>query len=328
MRISSISCALKNITSPRNINNKNNSVKNNFEQKSDVFVSSDKKTSFKGLYVDKDITLGRLCSGDFPSEFLSKDSLVLREIAALYPNQDCFIIKGKDGIPALTYREAPIDIMRFSDSLSGLYNISVEPVDNKYPAIPLILYPDLPEYQYKLPGINKMLGVTSRFSYNPSLPYTVKVGYDLHKRVMDKKSQIMGVVGENDYIDLGSRTVADKAHESIEDTETAVTRYLMEAAFKTLNDRDKGVEPDGTNYPKPENKLKRNRNKDLITSLEDRPQNVKNPYAVDICDDAERMYPNDEENQNQINMLYDYMLINHLYLYNAAIDKMDGRIRD
>ncbi len=287
MKISSIS-NIYNSFSQNKVNNQNNNQAS--------------KPSFKGIYVEDIVDLGSVAESNTPPRFLKKDALLLNEIAQEYPNQDCFIRKGRAGLPRLEFREKPPEVQLFTETIAKQYKTTIDPNDKDYPVEPLILYADS--------RLNRFIGMTSFISLNPSLPYTVKVGFELHKKLLEKKFQIMEVLGKGDNVDLGEESLTKKAHEAIEDVETAVTRYLLEASYAALTDRASASQIYASNYPKVQSRLDAKRKLDLVTSIAKRPeldveQMKKN--KIDICELAMKNYPNMEENKKRIDKLSEYM---------------------
>lgn len=270
--------------------------------------TNNKNVSFKGIYVEDIVDLGDVAESGFPSKFMKKDSLLLNEIAQDYPNQDCFIRKGYAGMPRLEYREKPPEVQNFTSSIFRQYNISIDPDDKDYPCEPLILYPDS--------NLNRMIGVTSFISLNPSLPYTVKAGYELHKKLIEKKYQIMDVIGRSDSVNLGEETLIEKAHKAIADVEAAVTRYLLESSYIALTNRASASQIYASNYPKVQSRLDAKRKLDLTTSTAKMP--VINPddatKKIDICEIAMKRYPDYKENQEVNESLLNYMASNAIIL--------------
>lgn len=297
MNISSISNAINSFSS-RSISNKNI---NSQQQKS--------QPSFKGIYIEDVVDLGEVAASNTPPTFLPKDALLLNEIANEYPYQDCFIRKGNMGLPRLEFRERPPQVQVFTETIAKQYKATIEPNDEDYPTEPLLLYGDS--------NLNRFVGVTSYISLNPSLPYTVKVGFELHKKLLEKKYQIMEVIGKTDNLDLGDETLIQKAHKAIEDVETAVTRYLLEASYAALTDRATASQIYASNYPKVQTRMDAKRKLELTTSASKLPdldveQMRKN--KVDICELAMQNYPNMEENKKRIQELSDYMFQNGIVL--------------
>lgn len=287
MKISSIS-NIYNSFSQNKVNNQNN--------------KQAPKPSFKGIYVEDIVDLGSVAESNTPPKFLKKDALLLNEIAQEYPNQDCFIRKGRAGLPRLEFREKPPEVQLFTETIAKQYKTTIDPNDKDYPVEPLILYADS--------RLNRFIGMTSFISLNPSLPYTVKVGFELHKKLLEKKFQIMEVLGKGDNIDLGEESLTKKAHEAIEDVETAVTRYLLEASYAALTDRASASQIYASNYPKVQSRLDAKRKLDLVTSIAKRPElNVEQmkKNKIDICELAMKNYPNMEENKQRIEELSEYM---------------------
>lgn len=260
------------------------------------------KPSFKGIYVEDIVDLGSVAESNTPPRFLKKDALLLNEIAQEYPNQDCFIRKGRAGLPRLEFREKPPEVQLFTETIAKQYKTSIDPNDKDYPVEPLILYADS--------RLNRFIGMTSFISLNPSLPYTVKVGFELHKKLLEKKFQIMEVLGKGDNVDLGEESLTKKAHEAIEDVETAVTRYLLEASYAALTDRASASQIYASNYPKVQSRLDAKRKLDLVTSIAKRPEldvEEMKKNKIDICELAMKNYPNMEENKKRIDELSEYM---------------------
>ncbi len=288
MKISSVSNAYKSFSAQNT--NKLNSRKEAL------------KPSFKSIYVEDIVDLGDVSESDSPPTFLKKDALLLNEIAQEYPNQDCFIRRGYAYLPRLEYREKPPQVQVFTENIAKQYSTSINPNDKDYPAEPLLLYENS--------RLNRFFGVTSYISLNPSLPYTVKVGYELHKKLLEKKYQIMEVVGKSDDVDLGEESLIKKAHKAIEDVEIAVTRYLLESSYAALTDRASAEQIYQSNYPKVQTRLDAKRKLDLVTSVAKQPeldveQMKKN--KTDICELAMQNYPNVEENKKRIEELSEYM---------------------
>ena len=274
-----------------------------------VKKTNQNKVSFKGIYVEDIVDLGDVSEGNFPPKFLNQDALLLNRIAQEYPNQDCFIRKGYAGLPRLEYRERPPQVQIFTETIAKQYKTSIDPNDYDYPAEPLLLYGDS--------RLNRFIGMTSFISLNPSLPYTVQVGFELHKKLIEKKLQIEEAVGKSDIVILGEETLVQKAHKAIEDVELAVTRYLLEASFAALTDRASASQLYASNLPKVYTALKAERRFDLTTSIAKRPEldlEAMKKNKIDICDLALKNYPNTEENRARIEELSEFMAQNGLVL--------------
>ncbi len=278
-------------------------IYNSFSQNKKINANNTaSKPSFKGIYVEDIVDLGSVAESNTPPRFLKKDALLLNEIAQEYPNQDCFIRKGRAGLPRLEFREKPPEVQLFTETIAKQYKTSIDPNDKDYPVEPLILYADS--------RLNRFIGMTSFISLNPSLPYTVKVGFELHKKLLEKKFQIMEVLGKGDNVDLGEESLTKKAHEAIEDVETAVTRYLLEASYAALTDRASASQIYASNYPKVQSRLDAKRKLDLVTSIAKRPEldvEEMKKNKIDICELAMKNYPNMEENKKRIDELSEYM---------------------
>ncbi len=296
MKISFISNTISSLTCKNKYISNNNKIQN-------------KKPSFKGVYVEDCVYIGDECEEGYPPVFTQKDSLLLNSIAEQYPNQDCFIRKGYKNKPRLEYREKPPQVQIFKETPTKEYGIYIEPEDRDYPPEPLLLYGDSP--------LNKFFGVTTNMSINPSLPYTIKVGFELHKKLLEKKYQIMDFVGKTDFVDLGEDSVIKKAHKAIEEVETAVTRYLLEYSYASLTNKISSRQIYNGNFIRIQRGLSAMREYDLVTSIAKRPDidpEELNKSKVDICEEAMQNYPNLEENKKRITELKEYMLTNKIFL--------------
>jgi|GEM_PF-4146463 len=205
------------------------SISNKLNFFSHAGKNSKAKPSFKSIFIENNVRLGDEALQSYPPVFLPKDALFLNEIAAKYPNQDCFIRSGCGKLPRLEYREKPPSVEMFYETAADYYRFDTVPDDKDYPCIPLIIHPDS--------DINKFIGLPSYISLNPSLLNTVRAGYELHKRIMDVKYQILDILGQNDTVDLGGKTIAEKSTDAVKDTETALIRYLLEDALDGIADR-------------------------------------------------------------------------------------------
>lgn len=287
------------------ISNANNS----FSRKSVQTNShAQNKVSFKSIYVEDSVKLGEASQQSFPAKFLKKDALLLNKIASAYPNQDCFIRKGYAGLPKLEYREKPPEVQSFSKGVFGQYTTNVNPNDPDYPTVPLLLDGKS--------NVNSMIGIPSYISLNPSLPYTVKAGYELHKKLIQKKYQIMEAIGKTDGVVLGEQTLTQKAHEAIRDVEVAVKRYLLESAYLALGNRASASQLYASNYPKVQSALDAERTLDLTTSVAKQSElkKVMEDSDVDICDFAIKKYPNYNENIKANETLEAYMAANGIII--------------
>lgn len=278
------------------------SIKNVFTslQKTEVKKHNKNTPSFKSIYVEDIVELGDVAKSNEPPQFLAKDALLLNEIANEYPNQDCFIMKGYAGLPRLEYREKPPEVQLFTSTFAKNYRIDLDPNDEEYPSEPLLLYGDSP--------MNRFIGMTSFVSLNPSLPYTVRAGYELHKRLIKKKEEILKVIGKTDDFDMGDDTLIGRAHKEIKDVELAVTRFLMEAAFSSLTDPATAQQIYKSNIPKVQSRLGEKRKYDLTTSLGNRPDMAElSKKKFDICEAALEKFPDEQENINRIEELMGYL---------------------
>ena len=116
------------------------------QQKQDV--------SFKSIYLESLVDLGHVKAGIFPAKFAKKDALLIHELALEYPYQDCFIRKGAVNFPRLEFREKPIEVQVFNDSLDGRYHFSFDPYEEAYETVPMIIYSEEDRGTYKIPETN------------------------------------------------------------------------------------------------------------------------------------------------------------------------------
>ena len=287
MNISTVSNTVR--TFPKTIsNNKNAENKNN------------KNLSFKGIFVDYSVDLGRVKEDMYPARFQAKDALLLNEIAQEYPNQDCFIKAGYGKKPCLEFRERPPQVQFFETDHFKQYKVNISPDDKQYPSVPLIIHKD--------DDFNFLIGVPSYISTNPSLPNTIRAGFEVHKRMLEKKYQIMDVIGRTDMVDFGGETINEKAYKAIKDVETAVTRFLIESAYAALTDRATGRQIYESDIPKIQSRLDAKRRFDLTTSVAKQPVSPRTTDSkFDVCKFAMDHFPNHKENIDAIKNLTNYM---------------------
>ncbi len=281
-------------------------ISNNFLPKK---TNTKNKTSFKGIYIEDIVALGKASQKSTPPKFLPSDALLLNRISQEYPNQDCFIRAGYAGHPRLEYREKPPEVQIFDSTLYKRYVVAIDPYDREYPSEPLIIYDDS--------CLNMYIGMPSFISTNPSLAFTVKTGYELHKKLIEKKYQIKEALGKNDELNIGEEALIKKAHKEIEKEEAAVTRYLMESSLAALTDKASAEQIYASNFPKIQTRLDAERKFDLTTSLAKRPKIDPNEFLnnkVDICEKAMQAYPHFEENKKRIEEIADYFGENGIVL--------------
>lgn len=276
------------------------------------------KVSFGSIYIEDVCNPGEVAKKGLTPQLLAKDALLLNDIAKEYPNQDCFIRKGFRDYPRLEYREKPPEVQVFTSNLADKFKVTIDPDDDKYPSEPLIIYENDP--------LTMFIGLPSFVSLNPSLPYTVKAGYEVHKKLLEKKIKIEEAVGKNDIVDFGDEPVIKKAHKAIEDIETAVIRYLMECSYAALTDKADACQLYASNYPKVQSRLADRRIFDLTTSVKEQDRiktekiledaaNNKKSAKTDICETAMNNYPNLHENKARIKELSKYMMDNSIYIF-------------
>lgn len=269
--------------------------------------------SFKGIFIDSKVDLGPIKEKSFPPKFLKKDELMLNEISQQYPNQDCFIRRDSTGLPRLEYRERPCEVQVFQADASKHYNMSINSIDVDHPCESLIIYPDSP--------LSSIIGIPSNISSNPSLPFTIKVGFELHKKLLGMKMQIMDIIGSTDSVNFGSESIMQKAHKAIEDIETAVTCYLVDCAYETFEDSDNARKAYEADYDTIQSVLDSKRKLDLITSVSKQSnrnasENIDTKIEIDIIEEILKTYPDMGENTDRLNSVVSYLKGNNISLNN------------
>ncbi|MCD7740054.1 MAG: hypothetical protein LUH11_01735, partial [Candidatus Gastranaerophilales bacterium] len=134
---------------------------------------------------------------------------------------------------------------------------------------------------------------------------------------LEKKYQIMDVVGKSDDVNLGDTSLTKMAHKGIEDVEIAVTRYLLESSYAALTDIASAEQIYRSNYPKVQSRLGLKRKLDLVTTPSKQPRidvDDITKYKTDICELAMKNYPNIEENKKRIDELTEYMKNHDIFL--------------
>lgn len=291
-------------------------VKNNIQTK------KQNNTSFKSIFINSSVVASQETRNEPLYSFLPKNALALNKISYSYPNQDCFITKGHSDRPALLFREKPPKVAVYSDTPFREISVKFDKDEQPYEPIPLILYPlddyELDDYflnDYKF--INLFIGLCSSSSPTPSLELTVKSGYELHKKLIERKYKIEDKIGNSDMVDFGGPTILDKSHKAIEEDEIAVTRFLMECAYLFFAERAEGNKFHGNTYLRTLVELIEERKYDLTTSLAKQMKNSKSSELdkFDICDIATKSFPNIQENKARIKELAEYMRENEMGFY-------------
>ena len=285
MNISSVSNYTNSFPKVKNANNKTKNV------------------SFGAIYVEKNVDLGRTADSRFPPKLNRRDELLLNEIAQLYPNQDCFIRRGYSNYPRLEFREKPASLQVFTANLADQYKTDIEPRDEEYPCVELLL-----KKSDKI--ANRIIGLQNYIAMNPSLAFTISAGFEVHKKMLEKKYTLMQLIGNGDEVNLNGRTVSQVAYDEIKPIELAVKRYLLECAYAALKDRASAAQIYGSNLPKVQTRLEANRKLDLTTSVADRVPVFDEELTkdrIDICEVATRTYPNAVENERRIKKLEVFM---------------------
>lgn len=287
----------------------NNVNQNSFPMNKIKNSNKNPKVSFGAIYVEQNIDLGRTAESRFPPKFSKRDELLLNEIAQLYPNQDCFIRRGYCNFPRLEFREKPASVQVFKPTLGDRYRTEVNPANEEYPCVELLLNKD-----DKV--ANRIIGMQNYIATNPSLAFTICAGFEVHKKFLQMKYQIMKYFGSGDEVSLGQKDINERAYLATKDTELAVKRYLMESAFAALQDRASAEQIYSSNLPKVQTRLDSNRQLDLTTSVANRVPVFDEELLkdrIDICEVAVSMYPNSDENEARIKELEQYMITKGLF---------------
>ena len=248
--------------------------------------------SFKNIYVDEDVRIGYFAKSETPPVFTETDSLILNEIAMQYPNQDCFIRSGKDRLPRLEFREKPKQIPSLKVYGQRYATQAIDREDPNNACVQLLVYPNS--------IYSGLFSTTSSFSFIPSLPHTVKTGFELHKKYLEKKYMILDSIGKTGRIDFGKEKLLDRVYEETESTEVSFHRYLVENAALALFNRDKSKQRFDAVYPKMEAKLEEKEKKDMLSKDSDRSSDetgINYLDSKDLCTEIEQEYPNRYDNE-------------------------------
>ena len=126
--------------------------------------------------------------------------------------------------------------------------------------------------------------------------------------MLERKYQLIDLIGRTDVVDLGGKSISQKAYESIKEIEMAVKRFLIESAYIALTDRASGRQIYESDIPKIQSRLDMKRRYDLTTSVAKQaiPQRRKED-RTDICELSVQQFPNYKENQDAIEQLTGYM---------------------
>lgn len=266
-------------------------------------------TSFGAIFVERGVDLGNAAESRFPPRFSRRDELLLNEIAQLYPNQDCYIRKGYCNFPRLEFREKPASVQIFKATPGERYRTEVDPADEDFPAVELLLHKDDTK-------ANRIIGMQNFIATNPSLAFTISAGFEVHKKFLEIKYQIMKQFGSGDDVNLGQKDVNQLALERVKVTELAVKRYLLESALASLKDRASAEQIYASNLPKVQTRLEANRMLDLTTSVANRLPEVDGEFLkdrIDICDLALSKYSKPEENEARIKEIENAMIDNGMF---------------
>ena len=265
--------------------------------------------SFGAIFVEKGVDLGATAESRFPPIFSRRDELLLNEIAQLYPNQDCFIRKGYCNFPRLEFRERPASVQVFKATPGEKYRTEINSLDEEFPSIELLLHKNDT-------AANRIIGMQNYIATNPSLAFTISAGFEVHKKFVQMKYQIMKYFGAGDEVSLGQKDINERAYLAIKDTELAVKRYLLESALASLKDRASAEQIYSSNLPKVQTRLEANRMLDLTTSVANRVPVSDSDFLkdrIDICELASSMYPDPDENKDRIKQLEQEMIDNGLF---------------
>lgn len=283
MEISSVSNNLKFDT--QNKNNKNN-----------------KSVSFGSIYLDSKSYIGLISETLNPPKFPIKDELLFNELAQLYPNQDCFIKSAPNGQPVLQYREKPVGLQVFDISLGDRYSFSINPDEENNPCIELML-------TSSDTIATQVLGYQNEMYNNPSLVNTIKAGFEVHKKLLEKKLMFMKEIGKGDIPSLGPKSIDELSHDLVRDVELAVKRYLLESAFSSIFETISAHQRYGKESERIQNKLERNRNLEMTTSATDRPLFLDEEFTlnkVDICKESTERWPDYDDNRERVDKLLEF----------------------
>ena len=287
----------------------NSSNVSSFLVKNNNMKNKNSNVSFGAIYVEQNIDLGRTAESRFPPQFSKRDELLLNEIAQLYPNQDCFIRRGYCNYPRLEFREKPAGVQVFKPTLGERYRTEVNPANEEFPCIELLLHKE-----DKV--ANRIIGMQNFIATNPSLAFTISAGFEVHKKFLQMKYDIMNYFGSGDEVSLGQKDINERAYLATRDTEIAVKRYLMESAFAALKDRASAEQIYASNLPKVQTRLDANRKLDLTTSVANRAPVIDEELLkdrMDICEVAVSKYPKTDENEDRIKELEQYMISHGLF---------------
>lgn len=265
--------------------------------------------SFGAIFVEKGVDLGATVESRFPPIFSRRDELLLNEIAQLYPNQDCFIRKGYCNFPRLEFRERPASVQVFKSTPGEKYRTEVNSLNEEFPCIELLLHKNDT-------ASNRIIGMQNYIATNPSLAFTISAGFEVHKKFVQMKYEIMKYFGAGDEVSLGQKDINERAYLAIKDTELAVKRYLLESALASLKDRASAEQIYSSNLPKVQTRLEANRMLDLTTSVANRVPVSDSDFLkdrIDICELAVSMYPDPDENKDRIKVLEKEMVDNGLF---------------
>ena len=287
----------------------NSSNVSSFLVKNNNMKNQNQNVSFGAIYVEQNIDLGRTAESRFPPQFSKRDELLLNEIAQLYPNQDCFIRRGYCNYPRLEFREKPAGVQVFKPTLGERYRMEVNPANEEFPCIELLLHKEDRV-------ANRIIGLQNYIATNPSLAFTISAGFEVHKKFLQMKYEIMKYFGSGDEVSLGQKDINERAYLATRDTEIAVKRYLMESAFAALKDRASAEQIYASNLPKVQTRLDANRKLDLTTSVANRAPVIDEELLkdrMDICEVAVSKYPKTDENEDRIKELEQYMVSNGFF---------------
>ncbi len=268
--------------------------KNNQNKKSNV--------SFGTIYIDSDAYIGLSSLNLNPPKFPLKDELLFNELAQLYPNQDCFIKKGNENCPILEFREKPLDVQPFKVTLSDRYEFSINPEEEEYPCVELLLTKNSPPSHI-------VIGQLGIHENQRSLLNTIRAGFEVHKKLMENKLKFLSELGKGDRPSLGPKSVDELSHDLVADLEMSVKRYLFESAYSSVFKKFTPTQLYGSESTRIEARLQHNRNLELTTSATDRPLFLDKEFTItktDICKDAMELWPNYEENRERIEKLLEY----------------------
>lgn len=264
--------------------------------------NNNKNVSFGSIYLDSNSYIGLISETLKPPKFPLKDELIFNEVSQLYPNQDCFIKSGDRGQPILQFREKPVGLQVFDVTLTDRYAFSINPEEENNPCVELILTKDDDI-------ATQVLGYQHKEYNEPSLATTIKAGFEVHKKILEKKLMFMKHIGKGDIPSLGPKSIDELSHDLVRDVELAVKRHVLEAAYSLTFEPVSASLRYGKEEERIEYKLGKNRNLEMTTSATKRPLFLDPEFTlngIDICKRAMELWPDYDDNKERIDKLLEF----------------------